>query len=283
MRQLLVRADSAFWSRAYVTSCVANQACVSMARPTPQGRRGCDRLDRRGRLGRHQLSRQPRAGRRRRVGPMAPDLAAHRQRVRPATMLDDCGHHVFVTNRPGTPVELDVDQRAHASVELAIRDLKHGAGVNRMPSRHFQGNAALVVACTLAHNLVRWTQLLTNSNDDVLRTSTTFRPRARRLRGRLVTSGRRLTLRLPTRWPWRTAWQTALADLRAPPMPCRPAMPRALRIGRPPSACPAPDLPPARKRFRAITLTDRRARPLTRLQPAPPIRRTAEGLVPETA
>jgi hypothetical protein len=90
-------------------------------------------------------------------------------------LLDDWRHHAFVTSRPGAPVELDADHRAHAVVELAIRDLKHGAGMNRMPSGHFQGNAAWVVACSLAHNLVRWTQLRTSSAGDALRTSPTFR------------------------------------------------------------------------------------------------------------
>lgn len=33
-------------------------------------------------------------------------------------------HHAFITDRSGTPVELDTDHRAHAVVELAIRDCR---------------------------------------------------------------------------------------------------------------------------------------------------------------
>jgi hypothetical protein len=105
-------------------------------------------------------------------------------------------------------------------VELAIRDLKHDAGMIHMPSGIFQVNAAWTLACTLAHNLVRWTQLLTTPDGDVLRARRTFRRRMLRLPGRLVHTARRWALRLPTRWPWRTAGQQALADLRALPEPC---------------------------------------------------------------
>ena len=69
-------------------------------------------------------------------------------------------HHAFVTNRHGGAVGLDQDHRAHAVVELAIRDLKHGTGLVHCPSAVFNANAAWLFATTLAHDLVRWTQLL---------------------------------------------------------------------------------------------------------------------------
>lgn len=136
------------------------------------------------------------------------------------TLVEDWRHHAFLTNLEGEVLEVDRTHRAHAVVELAIRDLKHDAGMIHMPSGIFQANAAWAVACTLAHNLVRWTQLLTTPDGDVLRAGKTFRRRMLRLPGRLVHTARRWTLRLPTRWPWRTAWQQALADLRALPQPC---------------------------------------------------------------
>lgn len=135
------------------------------------------------------------------------------------TMFEDWRHHAFLTNLDGELLEVDRTHRAHAVVELAIRDLKHDAGMVHMPSGIFQANAAWAIACTLAHNLVRWTQLLTSTvgEPDVIRSGKTFRRRMLRLPGRLVRSARRCTLRLPARWPWRTAWQAALADLRALP------------------------------------------------------------------
>lgn len=135
------------------------------------------------------------------------------------TMFDDWRHHALVTNQPGDVLDIDRCHRAHAVVELAIRQLTNDAGMIHMPSGVFQANAAWTVACTLARNLVRWAQLLTGA-DDILRAASTFRRRLVHLPGRLVRSARRTTLRLPRRWPWRTAWQQALADLRALPQPC---------------------------------------------------------------
>jgi hypothetical protein len=73
-----------------------------------------------------------------------------------ATLWPDWRHHAFVTDRAGDPVTLDADHRRHAVCELAIRDLKDGAGLRHCPSGVFLANAAWLVLTTLAHNLVRW-------------------------------------------------------------------------------------------------------------------------------
>ncbi len=126
-------------------------------------------------------------------------------------------HHAFTTNRDGDPVALDADHRAHAVVELAIRDLKHGAGLTHMPSGIFTANAAWTVAATLAPNLIRWAQLLATDGPVTIRTAATFRRRLLALPGRLVRSARRWTLKLPTRWPWADTFTVMLLRLRALP------------------------------------------------------------------
>jgi hypothetical protein len=45
-----------------------------------------------------------------------------------ATLWPDWRYHAFITDRPGDAVTLDADHRRHAVCELAIRDLKPGAG-----------------------------------------------------------------------------------------------------------------------------------------------------------
>ena len=45
----------------------------------------------------------------------------------------------------------------HAVVELAIRDLKEGAGLEHVPSGNFHANCAWLQCAVLAHNLIRWT------------------------------------------------------------------------------------------------------------------------------
>jgi hypothetical protein len=104
-------------------------------------------------------------------------------------------------------------------VELAIRDLKHGAGLNHWPSGVFNANAAWLLAATLAHNLIRWTQLLGAPDTTRLTNAKTFRRRLLTLPGRLTRTARRWTLHLPTRWPWQHVFEDTLERLRALPTP----------------------------------------------------------------
>ena len=50
-----------------------------------------------------------------------------------ATLWPDWRYHAFVTDRAGSAVDLDADHRRHAVCELAIRDLKDGAGLRHCP------------------------------------------------------------------------------------------------------------------------------------------------------
>lgn len=128
-------------------------------------------------------------------------------------------YHPFITDQPGDPVELDQFHRAHAEVELAIRDLKYGLGCNHLPTKSFAGNHAWLVLQTIAHNLGRWTARLGELADTPRQTIKTLRRRILAVPGRLVTHARRLWLRLPTRWPWAERLTTALTRLRALPGP----------------------------------------------------------------
>jgi DDE family transposase len=130
-----------------------------------------------------------------------------------ATLWPDWRHHAFVTNRDGQAVALDADHRHHAVQELAIRDLKEGAGMNHCPSGVFWANAAWLVLATLAHNLLRWTTRLGTLSTGPIVTKT-VRRRFLTVPGRLTRSARTWTLHLPTRWPWAEAFLTALRRLR---------------------------------------------------------------------
>ena len=69
-------------------------------------------------------------------------------------------HFAFVTDLEGDAVEVDAFHRAHATVELAVRDLKEGAGLEHVPPGQFFANAAWLVCAALAHDLIRWTAML---------------------------------------------------------------------------------------------------------------------------
>ena len=100
-------------------------------------------------------------------------------------------------------------------VELAIRDLKDGAGLEHVPSGNFHANSAWLQTAVLAHNLIRWTVHLGGVRvGDELTVARTMRTRLVAMPGRLVNRAGRTTLRLPTRWPWADTFTTALDTLR---------------------------------------------------------------------
>jgi hypothetical protein len=72
----------------------------------------------------------------------------------------DWRHHGFLTDLDGDVVEVDKFHRQHAVVELAIRDLKEGSGLEHIPSGNFHANSAWLQCAVLAHNLIRWTAIL---------------------------------------------------------------------------------------------------------------------------
>jgi hypothetical protein len=63
--------------------------------------------------------------------------------------------HPFITNRQGLTLELEADHRRHAEVEPAICDLKHGLGLEHLPSGRFAANAAWLALVGIAHHLAR--------------------------------------------------------------------------------------------------------------------------------
>jgi Transposase DDE domain group 1 len=135
-----------------------------------------------------------------------------------AQLWPDWRYHAFVTNLDLPAVEVDQFHRDHATVELAIRDLKDGAGLVHCPSGKFFANAAWLTCAVLAHNLMRWTARLGGTQpDEQLTVARTIRTRLIGQPGRVVNRSGRHTLRLPARWPWADAFLTALERLRAIP------------------------------------------------------------------
>lgn len=134
-----------------------------------------------------------------------------------AEMFPVWRHFAFFTNRTD-PLELvEKEHRQHAVVELSIRDLKDGA-LAHFPSGKFSANSAWTVLGCVAHNLLRWTQML-GLPGTTIRTAAKTRTRLLALPGRLTRHGRQTRLRLPARWPWADQFLAALRRLRALPAP----------------------------------------------------------------
>ena len=126
-------------------------------------------------------------------------------------------HHRPGRRDLGTGGELEAGHRCHAGIENAIRDLKHGAGLNHMPSGRFAANAAWLAVQVMAHNLARWTARTGPGRTDRDHQDA---PAAVLLPGRTLTRpARRLTLHLPKRWPRQEKVTRAPARLRAIPLP----------------------------------------------------------------
>ena len=133
-----------------------------------------------------------------------------------AQLWPDWRHHAFITNLDNDTVKADQSHRDHATIELAIRDLKEGAGLEHCPSGRFFANAAWLACAVLAHNVVRWTGGLGHLHPaGQLTVARTVRTRILGLPGRLVNRSGRLVLRLPQRWPWATTFTTALERIRS--------------------------------------------------------------------
>ena len=159
----------------------------------------------------------------------------------------DWRHHAFITSLDAPVVAADEFHRDHATVELAIRDLKEGAGLEHCPSGHFFANAAWLACAVLAHNLTRWTARLGGLHPaDQLTVTRTIRTRAARA-------------------PW---------PARQPQRPPRPTTPRTLAMGqhlhhrtRQDPLAPARDLTVAQRTSAAAT-TPRAHNPLSTITPS---------------
>jgi hypothetical protein len=134
-----------------------------------------------------------------------------------AELFDNWRHHAFITDSVLSTIDADADHRAHAVVELAIRDLKDGAGLDHCPSGRFHANGAWVVLATVAHNLMRWVHLIGTGTVGPI-VAKTIRRRLFALPGRLTRGGRQRQLHLPARWPWVTEFTAILNQLRAVPL-----------------------------------------------------------------
>ena len=123
-----------------------------------------------------------------------------------AQLWPDWRYHAFITSLDTPVVQADQFHRDHATVELAIRDLKDGAGLEHCPSGRFFANAAWLGCVVLAHNITRWTARLGDLHPDgQLTVARTVRTRLIAIPGRLVNLAGTMTLRAPLAWPW-AAW-----------------------------------------------------------------------------
>jgi hypothetical protein len=132
-----------------------------------------------------------------------------------AKLWPDWRHFGFLTDLDGDTATVDAFHRHHAVVELAIRDLKEGAGMQHVPSGNFSANSAWLQCSVLAHNLIRWTFTIGETGPvDQLTVARTVRQRLIAVPARLVNRAGTPTLRGPANWPWAQSFNRRLSALR---------------------------------------------------------------------
>jgi hypothetical protein len=133
------------------------------------------------------------------------------------TLFDTWRFHAFFTTT--APADLDTvaaDQthRRHAIIENVHADLKASA-LAHLPSGMFTANAAWLICAVMAFNLTRAAGTVTKAAALAKATTATIRRKLINVPARIATSARRLRLHLPTNWPWQQDW-TALYRLVLP-------------------------------------------------------------------
>src|SRR3954465_8523146 len=127
-------------------------------------------------------------------------------------------HAFFTTTAPDDldTVAADQTHRRHAIIENVHADLKASA-LAHLPSGVFNANAAWLVCAVMAFNLTRAAATLTAAPALAKAATATIRRTLINVPARIATSARRLRLHLPTNWPWAKNW-TALyrAELPSP-------------------------------------------------------------------
>jgi hypothetical protein len=113
--------------------------------------------------------------------------------------------------------DLEIRHRLRARAEDRIRGLKD-TGLTNLPLHAFTKNQLWLEIAQLAYELIVWTQVL-GFDDQPARS---WEPKRLRLRlfavaGRIITTGRRRTLRISKRWPWADLITTGHATLATDP------------------------------------------------------------------
>ena len=146
-------------------------------------------------------------------------LFSRRERPHPGAQLtlfdtmNEFRHQCFLTTSEGSAVDLELRHRGHAHVEDRIRGAKD-MGLENLPFRDLCPNENWMALVLAAQDLVAWTKGVCLDPD--LRSAEPKRLRYAlfHVAARLVRSGRQVRVRIQATWPWADALAVAFARLR---------------------------------------------------------------------
>ena len=239
--EIVVRADSAFYSRTVIAACrragvrfsvtirldakvakaisaIPDDAWVEIEYPRPVWDEQQQRLVSRAQIA--EAAYTAFAGTRdavtaRLIVRRIPDLTT--------TQLDGQGelfavwrYHAVFTDSPFVLVQAEAQHRGHAVVEQVFAELIDGP-LAHLPSGRFTANNAWLACIGIAHNLTRAAAILAGRRYATARAGT-VRRHLINVAGRIARHARTILIHLPEHWPWQHEWRRLFAAVHAPPI-----------------------------------------------------------------
>jgi hypothetical protein len=124
-------------------------------------------------------------------------------------------YHAVFTDNPFTLVQAEAQHRGHAIIEQVNADLIAGP-LAHLPSGRFSANDAWLACTAIAHNLTRAAGHLAGGAYPSARPAT-IRTRIITVAARLAHRARTIHLHLPEQWPWQTAFDNLFTAVATTP------------------------------------------------------------------
>jgi hypothetical protein len=124
-------------------------------------------------------------------------------------------YHAAFTDSPFILVQAEAQHRGHAVIEQVFAELIDGP-LAHLPSGVFDANNAWLTCTAMAHNLTRAAATLTGRCYATAHPAT-IRRHLINLAGRIARHARSVTIHLPAHWPWQHSWLQLFAAAHPPP------------------------------------------------------------------
>jgi hypothetical protein len=124
-------------------------------------------------------------------------------------------YHAAFTDSPFGLVQAEAQHRGHAVQEQVFAELIDGP-LAHLPSGVFNANNAWLTCIAIAHNLTRAAATLTGLAYGNARAAT-IRRHLINVAGRIARHARTVTIHLPRHWPWQQPWLRLFAATHGPP------------------------------------------------------------------
>ena len=125
-------------------------------------------------------------------------------------------YHAVFTDSPFVLVQAESQHRGHAVIEQVNADLISGP-LAHLPSGDFHANGAWLACAAIAHNLTRAAGCLAGCGYAKAR-GATIRTQIINVAARIAHRARTIHLHLPEHWPWQHAWDNLFTAAHAPPV-----------------------------------------------------------------